>query len=164
MFSSRGMCQVRRTGVFEDILQVKGNLEVNEIVPLKGSSAVSVQGYANVDDLVAVDVNLSEASVALSDHPYIFVADRGYEVLAVREIHRVAGQGGSQCIVQRVSDGSAVTTTNDIFLDGANDTTQTVGLTGLGSILAKGDGLRLVVDGDTTDLSGCVITVILKQL
>lgn len=163
MFSSRGMCQVRRTGVFDDILQVKGSLEVNEIVPLKGSSSVSVSGYSNVDDLVVVDVNLSEASIAMSNAPYIFVADRGYEILAVREIHRVAGQAGSDCRIRRISGGISVAT-NDIPLDGANDTTQSVGLTGLGSILAEGDGLDLPTFGDTSGLSGCVITIVLKQL
>lgn len=163
MFSSRGMCQVRRTGVFEDILQVKGSLEVNDIVPLKGSNAVSVEGYTNVDDLVVVDVNLSEASVAMSNAPYIFVADRPYEVLAVREIHSAGGQAGSDCRIRRISGGIAIVT-NDIPLDGANDTTQVVGLTGIANVLAKGDGLDLPTFGDTTGLSGCVITVILKQL
>lgn len=163
MFSSRGMCQVRRTGVFEDVLQVKGSLEVNEIVPLKGSSSVKVEGYTNVDDLIVVDFNLSEASVAMSNAPYIFVADRPYEVLAVREIHSSAGQAGSDCRIRRISGGIAIVT-NDIPLDTANDTTQSGVLTGLASVLATGDGLDLPIFGDTSGLGGCVITVILKQL
>lgn len=161
MLSSRGICQVRKTGVFADVVQIKGNLEVNEIVPLKGSSAVNVEGYTNVDDLAVFNINLSEGDNLTSE---VFVADRNYEVLAIKEIHVVAGQAGSTAVVRIVSsDGTSVVLANNILLDGANDTVQTAVLEPVVNV-NKGQGLRVQRLGDITDLSGCVITVVLKQL
>lgn len=160
MFSSRGICQVRRTGFFADILQVKGTVEVNDIVPVSGS-AVNVEGYTNVDDLAVVNINLSEGDSLTSE---VFVADRDYEVLAIKEIHVVAGQAGSTAVIRILSaDGTTTLLANNILLDGANDTVQTAVLEPIVNV-NKGQGLRIQRLGDISGLSGCVITVVLKQL
>ena len=103
MFSSRGMCQVRRTGVFEDVLQVKNSLEVNQIAPLKGNNSVNIDGYSNVDDFVVVNINLFEGSSLNSE---VFVADREYEVISIKIIHRSAGQAFSNTVIRKVTVSS----------------------------------------------------------
>ncbi len=165
MFSSRGLCQVRRTGVFEDVLQVKGSIEVNCIEPLKGNDSVKVEGYTAVDDLVSVSINLSEAVLVSSFTSFAYVADRPVEVLAIREIHRIASvANGEVSALKRLASGAAdQALALNIPVDGADDTTAVVG--GLvNPVLAKGDAIFVNPTGVITNLSGGVLTFILKQL
>lgn len=158
MFSSRGMCQVRRTGVFEDVLQVKNSLEVNQIAPLKGSNSVNIDGYSNVDDFVVVNINLFEGSSLNSE---VFVADREYEVISIKIIHRSAGQAFSNTVIRKVT-ANTTPILAQFLLDGANDTVQSAILPVVS--IDKNEGIRVQVVGDISGLSGCVITVVLKQL
>ena len=158
MFSSRGMCKTRRIGVFEDVLQVNSSLEVNQIVPLNGSNAVSVEGYSNVDDFVVVNINLFEGSSINSE---VFVADREYEVISIKIIHRSAGQALSNTVIRKVT-ANTTPILAQFLLDGANDTIQSAILPVVS--IDKNEGIRVQLAGDVSGLSGCVITVVLKQL
>jgi len=164
MFSSRGMCANLRTGVFEDNLQVKGSVQVNNILPLNGTGTVSVQGYTAVDDLVCVSANLSEGSLTQNATPYVFVADRAYTVLSVKEIHDSAGAVGSTAdLVLRKSGSESTVITTPFDLTTADDTVQSATVNPLSVTLAKGDSLRIDATADFTGLVGCVVSIMLQQ-
>jgi len=165
MFSSRGMCSNLRTGVFEDNLQVKGSVQVNNILPVNCTGVVNVQGYTAVDDLVCVSANLSEGSLTQTATPYVFVADRAYTVLSVKEIHDSAGAVGSTAdLLLLKPSGFTTVITTPFDLTTADDTVQSATVNPLSVTLAKGDALLIDVSADFTGLGGCVVSIMLQQV
>jgi hypothetical protein len=104
-----------------------------------------------------------------------FIADRAYEVLAVYEIHAVAGNDGGAVNLQVTRDTgtNAPGAGTDLLINNANagfdmkgaaNTLQTGALTATAASrrLAAGNRLSLDFAGTVTALLGLTVTVVLK--
>lgn len=116
------------------------------------------------------------ANASLADQAF-FVADRAYDVVAVRQIHSVAGTDGSAVNLQVTKDTSTAApgagtdlltnNTNAGFnLKGTANTVQagTLTATAASKRMAAGDRLSVDFAGTLTTLAGVVVTVVLRRL
>jgi hypothetical protein len=116
------------------------------------------------------------ANGSLADQAF-FVSDRAYQVVAITEVHSVAGNDAGAVNVQVTKDtgtqapgaGADLLTNNTnagFNLKGTANTPQTGGLTATVANLKLAAGDRLSVDfaGTLTTLAGVVITVLLKRI
>lgn len=116
------------------------------------------------------------ANGSLADECF-FIANRAYEVVAIREVHSTAGSDGGAVNLQVTKDtstnapgaGTDLLTNNanaGFDLKGTANTVQTGTLTGTGASLQLAAGDRLSVDfaGTLTALAGVVVTVSLKRI
>lgn len=116
------------------------------------------------------------ANAACVDQAF-FIANRAYQVTAVREIHATAGTDGSAVSLQVVKDtgtdapgaGTDLLTNNanvGFDLKGTANTVQTGTLTATAASLQLAAGNRLSLDfaGTVTTLAGVVVTVSLKPI
>ncbi len=131
------------------------------------------QGGNKVADEFAITAELLAASV----DKWVFVADRAYQVVGVREVHSVIG-GASAVVRPRkvtaagtAAPGAAAgatvkeLTTADIGLETAIDVTQTATLSATGAdlLLAVGDKIGLNFGGTLTGLVG-QLTIFLRPV
>lgn len=116
------------------------------------------------------------ANGSLADQCF-FVANRAYQVTAIREVHSVAGNDAGAVNLQVTKDtgtnapgaGTDLLTDNTgagFNLKGTANTVQTGTLTGTAASLQLAAGDRLSVDfaGTLTTLAGVVVTVSLKRI
>lgn len=106
-----------------------------------------------------------------------FIANRAYEVVAIRQVHATAGSDGGAVNIQITKDDSTdapgagdnlLTNNSDAGFD-AKDTANTVQVGTLTATtanlqLAAGDRLSLDFAGTVTALAGVVVTVTLKRI
>lgn len=112
------------------------------------------------------------ANASLADEAF-FIADRAYEVVAVREVHSAAGtDGGAVTLQVTKDDGTDAPGAGDdllsagINLKGTANTVQagTLVATQATKRLAIGDRLAVDFAGTLTTLAGVVVTVTLRRL
>lgn len=116
------------------------------------------------------------ANASLADQAF-FVANRAYQVVAIREVHSTAGSDGGAVTLQVTKDtgtnapgaGTDLLTNNSnagFDLKGTANTVQTGTLTATAASLQLAAGDRLAVDfaGTLTALAGVVVTVTLKRI
>ena len=102
----------------------------------------------------------------------MFIADRAYTVVAVREQHQTAGSDGAAVTImaKKVPSGTAKASGADLLSAGISlkataDTVQSGSLTATGAdlLLAAGDSIGLVTTGTLTSVDGVTVTVFLKK-
>lgn len=148
---------------------------------LAGATAAisTADGLTVNSDIVPVRLEISVSCVANAacvDQAF-FIANRAYQVMAISEVHAVAGDNGGAVNLQVTKDTSTnapgaganlLTNNTDAGFDlkGTANTVQTGTLSGtLGDKqLAIGDRLSLDFAGTVTTLAGLVVTVSLKRL
>lgn len=110
------------------------------------------------------------ANASLADQAF-FVADRAYTVVAIKEVHSVAGTDGSAVSLQVVKDtatdapGAGTDLLSAGFdMKGTANTVQSGALAASAATLKLAAGDRLAVDfaGTLTTLAGVVVTVYLE--
>lgn len=151
----------------------------------RGTSQTDRLNVKTVDKLTENEIILPKhieisysmlANGSLADQAF-FIANRAYEVVAIREVHSVAGNDAGAVNVQVTKDtgtnapgaGSDLLTNNTnagFNLKGTANTVQVGTLTPTSANLRLAAGDRLSVDfaGTLTTLAGVVITVTLKRI
>lgn len=128
---------------------------------------------SGVQDTISVTMNVAAGAAAADYDGRFFIADRAYEVVAVREQHQTLGTDGGAVtvMVKKVPSGTAKAAGTDtlsagISLKAANDTVQSGSLhaTPANYQLAAGDSLGLVTTGVLTAVDGVTVTVYLKKI
>lgn len=117
------------------------------------------------------------SSVGATDDSAFYVATRPMEVVAIRQVHSVAGSDGSAVNVQVVKDtgtdapgaGTNLLTNNSnagFNLKATANTVQTGTLTSTAATkkLAAGDRLSVDFAGTLTDVAGVVVTATLRPI
>lgn len=106
---------------------------------------------------------------------HIFTADRGYELLEVNEVHRVAGAGSTTLMIEKAPSGTAPGSGTDLLgtafaTDSTADTPVHKTAAGGGLVaskvsrtLARGDSLVADFTGTMTAYEGGV-TIVLRPL
>lgn len=116
------------------------------------------------------------ANASLADQAF-FLADRGYQVVAVNEVHATAGTDGGAVNLQVTKDtgtaapgaGTDLLTNNanaGFNLKGTDNTVQagTLTATAASLVLAAGDRLSVDFAGTLTSLAGVLVHVVLRRL
>lgn len=135
--------------------------------------SIGLGNSMSVDQTIQATFNTAAGAAAGDYDGRFFIADRAYEVVAVREQHQTAGNDGGTVtvMVKKVPSGTAKASGTDILAAGINlkataDTIQSPALhaTAANYQLAAGDSLGAVVTGTPTAVDGVSITVILKKI
>lgn len=142
-----------------------------------GSLTAPADGLVVGGAIVPQAIEVSIAQLASPADVCFFIANRAYQVVAVREVHSTAGSDASAVNVQLVKDtgtnapgaGTDLLTNNTnagFDCKGTANTVQSGALTGtVASLqLAAGDRLSLDYAGTLTALAGVVVTVELKPI
>ena len=121
-----------------------------------------------------VTVFLPGTSAATSgNYTHFFIADQGYLILAVEEVHGTAGSDGSAVTLQlekltgTTAPGSGTSLLASAFdLKGTANTVQYGNLSGVAgaNTLIRGDRLALKRSGTLTAVDSLVVTVYLQKL
>lgn len=143
-----------------------------------GSNRVT-RGKALVGEIAGDTITVTyrqNANASLADEAF-FVADRAYDVVAVREVHATAGTDAGAVNLQVTKDtgiaapgaGTDLLTNNanaGFNLKGTANTVQsgTLTATAASKRLAAGDRLSVDYAGTLTTLAGVVVTVVLRRL
>ncbi len=123
---------------------------------------------------VIINYNFNASSV----DSWVFIADRAYTVVSIKEIHSVAGDDGGAVTmdVRKVTDGSApgaaAGATVKEFLSAAFDLKSSANATVTGSLtataadlnLAAGNKIGINFVGTLATLAGAVVTIELKAI
>jgi hypothetical protein len=118
-------------------------------------------------------VNLSASSATTE---YVFICPSNYAVIAVREVHAVAGGSGATVNLERLTgttapgSGIAILTTA-MALNGTANTVQSTAPSNIittggtsGTQLQALDRLGIVLSGTLTGLANCVLEITLARL
>jgi hypothetical protein len=130
-------------------------------------------GAYKIQNILYIDIDLVAASATRG---YTFIAPVPYQVVAVREIHAVAGGSGATVNLERLVAGTApgsgiailttaislVTTANTSQSTAASNIITTAGTSG--TQLAAGDSLGFVLAGTLTGLANCTVQVSLVKV
>jgi len=112
-------------------------------------------------------------SVGATTDSAFFVATRALEIVAIREVHAVAGSDAGAVTLNLTKEsgttapGAGTTVqTGTLNMKGTANTVQTATLTATAANkkLAAGDRLSLNFTGTVTDLAGVVVTVTLRPI
>lgn len=115
-------------------------------------------------------VNVYMRAAAEVVDQYIFVADRAYELISLKEVHTNAGSDGGAVTLQltKSSDGGAGTNmlASGLNLKSAINTVQsgTLSATEANRLIAAGQRLMLDPTGTTTGYAGGVVTIVLRPV
>lgn len=138
--------------------------------PINSTAGFMVNG---ADLSISVTANVPAGAAAADYDGRVFIADRAYQVVAVREQHQTAGSdaGAVTLMVKKVPSGTAKASGTDVLSAGINlkataDTTQSGTLHGTTANLqlAAGDSLALVTTGVLTAVDGVSVSVALKAI
>ena len=115
----------------------------------------------------------STSAATAGNYTHFFIADNGYVIYAVEEVHAVAGSNGSAvtCQLEKLTGttapGSGISLLATAFnLKGSANTVQSgiLSLTGNHNYLIRGDRLALKRSGTLTAVDSVVVTVYLQKL
>ncbi|CAN5950548.1 unnamed protein product [Sphagnum jensenii] len=150
------------TGGTQVPVAVQG-IAVGEFVKVADASTC---GSYKIQNLQHLDINLSATSGTTS---FAFICPTNYQVVAVREVHAVAGGASAAVNLERLTgttapgSGIAILTTA-IPLTGAANTTQSTAASNIittsgttGTQLQAGDRLGIVLSGTLTGLANCLV-------
>jgi hypothetical protein len=134
------------------------------------------RGKAYVGEMSGDTVTVTyrqNANASLADESF-FIADRAYQVMAIREVHSAAGNDAGAVAMQVTKDtgtnapgaGSDLLTSTGFNMKATANTVQAGTLVATAATLTLAAGDRLAVDfnGTLTTLAGVVVTVVLKRL
>lgn len=140
-----------------------------EFVKVADASTCGSYKIQNVQDRVVL---LSASSAS----QYVFIAPVNYQVVAVREVHAVAGGSGAAVNLERLTgttapgSGIAILTTA-VPLNGTANTFQSTAASNIivtggttGTQLQAGDRLGIVLNGTLTGLANCVLQISLARI
>lgn len=128
---------------------------------------------SGIQDTVVATQNVIAGAANADFDGRFFIADRAYEIVAVREQHQTLGTDGAAVtlMVKKVPSGTARASGTDTLAAGINmkatiDTVQSPALhaTATNYQLAAGDSLATVLTGTGTSLDGVTVTVFLKKI
>jgi hypothetical protein len=101
----------------------------------------------------------------------IFIADRAYEVVSIKEVHGTAGGAGAavvakKCTGTQAASAGAALHTGSIDLTATANTviTPTLTATAADLVLAAGDRVALDFSGTISPLAGMNVTVVLRAI
>lgn len=141
--------------------------------PIQATEGFETADGKFIPSAVPVIFNVPGGAVAADYEGVPFIADKAYEVIAVKERHLVLGTdvGAVTLMVKKVPSGTAPGAGTDtlaagISLKAAINTVQdgTLHATLANKQLAVNDGLALVTTGVLTAVDGVSVTVYLKPL
>jgi hypothetical protein len=169
---SRGTADVALTAQAGDTGQSANIFEV------KNSAGTVVASISNAGVLtgntIPVTVSLvSTLPATAANYGNFFIADRAYQITAIRESHTVAGSdaGAVSLEVEKLTgtqalDSGVTTQAAVINLKGTANTVQsaTLSATAADLLLAAGDRLALKDTGTLTAVAGLTVTVSLKAV
>lgn len=134
------------------------------------------RGKALVGEIVGDTITVTyrqSANGSLVDETF-FIADRAYQVMAIREVHATAGNDAGAVAAQITKDtgtaapgaGTDLLTSTGFNMKATANTVQAGTLVGTAAtlLLAAGDRLAIDFNGTLTSLAGVVVTVVLKRL
>lgn len=136
-------------------------------------SDASTCGAYRIQNSVHLEIDLVAASATKG---YVFIAPVPYQIVAVREIHAVAGGSASTFNLERLVAGTApgsgiAILTTAMPLNGTANTSQSTAASNivntggtLGTQLAAGDSLGFVLAGTLTGLANCTVQVTLAKV
>jgi hypothetical protein len=180
----------QRVIVFADVatgvitLTVGGGYDFSELVLGTDGHTIILEAVSSAGTLKwrrvgGQNLNLTHTMLLNADciDQCMFIADRAYDVVAIYEIHAVAGNDAGAVNMQVTKDDSTdapgagnnllTNNTNAGFdMKGTANTMQTGTLTATSADLRLAAGDRLSVDfaGTVTTLAGVVVTVVLRPL
>lgn len=140
--------------------------------PINSEAGFLVNGVESEHRVVAT-ANVAAGAAAADYDGRFFIADRAYQVVAVREQHQTAGSdaGAVTLMVAKVPSGTAKASGTDVLsaglsLKAAADTVQSGALhaTTANLQLAAGDSLALVTTGVLTAVDGVTVTAYLTAI
>jgi len=120
-----------------------------------------------------IEINLVAASATKG---YVFIAPSGYQVVAVREIHAVAGGSGATVNFERLVSGTApgsgiAILTTAMPLNGTANASQSTAASNIintpgttGTQLQATDSLGYVLSGTLTGLANCTVQISLARV
>lgn len=135
--------------------------------------SISLGKFNSAEQQIAVTHNVIAGAAAADYDGRMFIAERAYEVVSVREQHQTAGNdaGAVTVMVKKVPSGTAKSAGTDVLAAGVSlkataDTVQSPALhaTAANYQLAAGDSLALVTTGTPTAVDGVSVTVVLKKI
>lgn len=118
---------------------------------------------------VVVTTNVSEINDAVDQN--IFIAERPYQVVSVKEVHSTAGTDAGavtlavkKCTGTQAPSAGTNVLTGTLNLKGTANTVQsgTLSATAADSVLAAGDRLAIDITGTPTAVAGVVVLVTLR--
>ncbi len=134
--------------------------------------SIRILKLAPANDRVIVKQSYAAASV----DDWIFIADRAYTVVSIKEIHSVAGGSSAAIAIRKhtaagtAAPGAAAGATVKELLTAAIDLTATANVSQTATLtattadlnLAAGDKIGSDLSGTLTGLAGCVVVIELK--
>ena len=167
-------------------LAASGTLSVAGAAALNGGATIATAktlAVADADALSIGGVKLGTAVVlevpfrAAGDlvDQWAFIADRAYQVTAIKEVHTVASTSGTM-LPRKITDtsapGAGAGATVKDFLTAALNTntaantiqTGTLSATGSDLQLAAGDKIGIKTGGTATGLAGGLLTIVMKAI
>lgn len=142
------------------------SLFTGEFVAVADSSTC---GPYKIQNIVHVQVFLAAASATTGT---FFIAPTGYRVVAVREIHAVAGSTGATVTIEKLTgttapgSGTAVLTAA-LAINGTANTLQsapTANITLTAATAVAGDRFGYVLAGTLTGLANCLLQVSIARI
>lgn len=133
----------------------------------------SILGAYKLSSVQHFEVSLAAASATTG---YVLVAPTGYQVVAVREIHAVAGGSGATVNLERLVSGTApgsgiAILTTAMPLNGTANTSQSTATSNIintagttGTQLKAGDSLGFKLAGTLTGLANCVVQITIARV
>ena len=133
---------------------------------------IKILKFAPANDRVVITKTFNASSV----DDWIFIADRAYTTVSVKEIHSVAGGSAAAAAIRKVTaagtaaPGASAGATVKELLTAALDLTTTANISQTATLtattadrdLAAGDKIGSDLSGTLTGLAGCVVVIELK--
>lgn len=133
----------------------------------------STCGPYKIQNTVHIEIPLSATSATTE---YAFIAPVPYQVVAVREIHAVAGGSGAAVNIERLIAGTApgsgiAVLTTAMALNGTANTSQSTAASNIintvgtaGTQLLAGDSLGIKLSGTLTGLANSVLQITVARV
>jgi hypothetical protein len=166
------MALFRGEFVSDLIVPAGDSLTVNGTLAVASADSLTVGGNIVSNESTA-SANISGLLAATAtNYGVFFIADRGYTVTGISEVHSTAGSDGGAVTlsVERLQGTEALDAGDDLLgatkidLKGTADTVQSPALTATAAnlVLAAGDRLALLDTGTLTAVADVCVTVSLK--
>lgn len=139
-----------------------------------GTFAITTADKLTVGGVIvpqAISVNLGNLSASSASGDAVFIANRAYQVTAVRAVWSHIGGSGAAAQVEKLT-GTTAPGSGTAILQSAFDLTSTANTVGTGTLsatvgnlqLAAGDRLGVKLSGTLTALTGLNVTIHLKPI
>ena len=148
-----------------------GTIPANKSLVVTTTDKLTVGGNIIPNTLTETIQILGTSAATTTNYRPFFIADRGYTVTGISEVHGTAGSDGGavtliveKCTGTQASGAGVTLQSANIDLKATANTVQSPALTATGAdlVLAAGNRLGLVLTGTPTAVANVVVTVQLK--